>query len=98
MHKTSLDWIERSRNKYLGYFQTNGKIFSGVVVLSEKTFRFYINNPPKELRNSMQNGILKYVGNGWYSFLFKRQPLPVEAGIRRIERLLEESLSNKKRR
>jgi len=63
---------------------------------NKKNFRFFVYNPPKELRNHRFWPDFVSIGHGWFAVSFSCSPENLQEGIEVIERVLREAFEIKK--
>ena len=82
-------WQRKGKEQYIGLYRANSRMFWGAVNTAYKnTYRFYIWNPPNELRNHPKFSSFRYIGQGWYLVHFIRSPKSLKRGIQMIEDIL----------
>ena len=92
----SSDWT-RCEKGYKGLFKTKfGKWWGFCQKADNKNYRFYLFNPPKELRSHPHMGNFYYCGKNWYGVAFAKCPVGIEEGIRAIEGALRDAFEGKK--
>ena len=85
----------KCRNSQLtGKYRTDyGNVRGTISFGPEIGFRFYVHNPPKELRIHPYWPDFKHVGGNRYSIHFAVAPKTINSGIVAVEKILNEALS-----
>lgn len=85
-------WLERgwvrNGNNYLGNYQTRYGSFRGLVEQRGSELRFYLFDPPKEMRQASHWACFQDRGNNLFHIHMSRRPADVSSGIIAIERLI----------
>jgi hypothetical protein len=80
-----------SGSEWQGYYRTRWVSVKGRVAASNPP-RFYICNPPENLKRHSHWSCFSSQGNGWYSVHFRRMPTDLDSGVMEIERIIGESM------
>lgn len=84
-------WV-RQGDRYLGNYQTRYGSFRGMIEQpGTNHFRFYIFDPPKELKRHSHWVCFQYRGANGYQAHMRKRPADVSSGIITIERLITEA-------
>ena len=85
------------RGGFKGLYNTaHGKWWGFCHRADNKDYRFYIFNPPKELRTHPHWANFYSYGRNWYGVAFAKYPVGLEDGIQVIERALCDAFAGKK--
>ncbi|REJ76319.1 MAG: hypothetical protein DWQ47_11970 [Acidobacteria bacterium] len=101
-------WDERGWTKqadgrnevYEGFFVAGGNRFQGRIETARRSRQIsvYIRNPPPEIKRHRKGPCFQLLKNGWFRLHWTRPARNVDDAILYMERILDESLRNRKRR